>query len=256
MSSRQRWILLLLALANILFLCCVIEVALVLVTTPPNQDPLQSALDNLPLAPSSSTSFAAPAPTPTLEAGWKLYAVPADMFALALPPRWKQVPLDETSVAAALDAVGQKNPEFANALGAPDSSAAPLVKFMAIDTALDSMVGTFSTNINVFHRTQPIQAPLEVYIPITLKALQDLPFVGRPILHGRMQTLAGEAEEFRYTNTLKLLTDENVTTANRQYLIVHGRELYIISCSTPLSQESKYAPTFAKIAASFRWTGK
>jgi hypothetical protein len=256
MSSRQRWILLLLALANILFLCCVIEAALVLLTTPPHQDPLQPALDAFQFAPPSSAPMAARQPTPTLEPGWKLYAVPTDSFALALPPSWKQISLDQTSVAAALDAVGQKNPEFANALGAPDSSAAPLVKFMAVDTALDGMVGTFSTNINVFHRTQPIQAPLEVYIPITLKALQDLPYIGRPILHTRMQTLAGEAEEFRYTNTLKLLTDEDVTTANRQYLIVHGRQLYIISCSAPLSRESKYAPVFAKIAASFRWTGK
>jgi hypothetical protein len=256
MSSRQRWILLLLALANILFLCCVIEAALILVTTPPNQDPLQSALDTFSLPPPSSTSNEGFAPTPTLEAGWKLYAASTDTFAISLPASWKQIPLNETTVAAALNAVGQKNPEFANALGAQNSSAAPLVKFMAVDTSLDGMVGTFSTNLNVLHRTQPIDAPLEVYIPITLKALQDLPYVGRPILHARIQTLAGEAEEFRYANTLKLLTNENVRTANRQYLIVHGRELYIISCSAPLGQESKYAPIFAKIAASFRWTAK
>ncbi len=255
MSSRQRWVLLLLALANILFLCCVIEAALVLVTTPPTQDPLQSALGSLALAP-SSTPITALASTPTLEPGWKLYAASTDPFAIALPPSWKQIPLNETTVAAALDAVGQKNPEFANALGAQNSSAAPFVKFMAVDPSLDGMVGTFSTNINVLHRTQPIDAPLEVYIPITLKALQDLPYVGRPILHTRMQTLAGEAEEFRYTNTIKLLTDENVRTANRQYLIVRGRELYIISCSAPINQENTYAPIFAKIAASFRWVGK
>jgi hypothetical protein len=255
MSPRQKSTLLLLALANIVLLCCGTEIALLLLTTPPDQNPWQPVLDAYRSAPPSSAPTAALAVTPTLEAGWKLYTVPTDTFALALPPAWKSLPLDPATVAAALGAIGEKNPEFSDALGASNTSAASLVKFIAVDTAPDGSVGTFSTNINVFHRTQPIAAPLQVYIPISLKALQDLPYAGRPILHRRVQTLAGEAEEFRYTNTLKLINDANVTTANRQYLLVRGKELYILSCSAPLKAESRYVPLFEKIAASFRWIG-
>lgn len=255
MTSQQKLLLLLLALANVLFLCCLAPAVFILVSSSPDQDPLQPALDALQVALPAPGPVAAPTPTPTLEAGWKLYAVPDDNFAIALPSSWKQLPLDQATVSADLDAVGKKNPEFANGLGGQTSSAAPLLKFIGVETAPDGIAGSFSTNVNVLHRTQPVQAPLEVYIPITLKALQDLPYAGRPILHERVQTLAGEAEEFRYTNTLTTVNDENITTANRQYLLVHGRDFYVISCSAPLNQESKYAPIFEKIAASFRWTG-
>ena len=259
MTSQQRSLLVVLGLANALLLCCVAPAAHLLLTQTPDQDPLQSTLDVLQsafLSPPTSADIGAPNPIPTLEAGWKLYTVPSDSFAIALPPGWKQFAPNPADVIAGMDAFKKKNPEFADALDTQDSSVAPYIRFIGVDSAPEGMVGNFSTNVNVLHRTQPIGAPLDVYVPITLKALQDLPYVGRPILQRRFQTLAGQAEEFRYHNTLKLLNDANVTTANWQYVLVRGREFYVISGSTPLKQEDHYAPIFEKIAASFRWTGK
>jgi hypothetical protein len=254
-TSQQRSLLVVLGLANVLLLCCLAPAAFILLSSSPDQNPLQPALDALQAALPAPNPAPPPAQMPTLEAGWKLYSMPSDGFALALPSSWKQLPLDQATVSADLDAIGKKNPEFGNALGGQTSSAASLVKFIGVETALDGMAGSFSTNVNVLHRTQPVQAPLEVYIPITLKALQDLPFAGRPILHERVQTLAGEAEEFHYTNALKTVNGETITTSNRQYVLVRGKEFYVLSGSAPLNQEIKYAPIFEKIAASFRATG-
>jgi hypothetical protein len=257
MTSQQRSLLIVLGLANVAFLCCLVPGAIILLSASPSQDLLQPVRDALPQgiglpSPSSSTLLS---PTPHPEAGWNLFAVPADSFAIALPSSWKQLPLDQLTVSVDLDAVGKQNPEFANVLGVQSSSVASLVKFIGVETALDGSVGDFSTNINVLHRTQPIQVPLEIYISISLKALQDLPYGGRPILHRRIETLAGAAEEFSYSNALRLINGQTVTTANRQYLLLRGREFFVLSCSAPLDQEDKYAPICEKIAAGFRWTG-
>lgn len=253
MTSRQRSLLFVLAIANAILLCCLAPAVFILATQPPDQNPLQPALDALQIAlPSPSPPAAL---QPTLEAGWKLYTVSTDNFAIALPSTWKQVPLSQADIAAEIDALGKKNPEFGNAPGAQSSSVALLVRFVGIDTAPEGTVGAFSTNIDVFHRTQLIDAPLDVYIPISLKALQDLPYASKPIFHRRVQTLAGDAEEFRYHNTLKLPNDQEVTTANREYILVHDKEFFVITCTAPLKQEDRYAPIFERIAASFRWMG-
>ncbi len=251
MTSRQKSILLALIAANGLLLCGIVAF---LALTSADQNPLQSAQDALQRARSSPAALSADAalPTPTLEPGWKIYRVPSDGFALALPASWRQLALNQNDLAAVANALGDKNPEFGTA---PGSSVAPAVKFVAVDSAPEGTLGSFSTNVNIFHHTQLIEAPLEVYVPIGLKALQDLPNGSKPVLHRRVQTLAGAAEEFQYHNTLTLPNDQNVTTANREYLIVRGKEFFVITCTAPLNQEDRYAPIFEKIAAGFRWTG-
>lgn len=254
-TSQQRSILIVLGIANVSFLCCLVPAAIIVLSSSPSQDLLQPLRDVLPIGLPSANSAASLAPTPPPEPGWNLFAVPADSFAITLPSSWKQLPLDALTVSVDLDAVGKQNPEFANVLGGQGSSVASLLKFIGVETALDGSVGDFSANINVLHRTQPLPLPLEIYIPISLKALQDLPYGGRPILHRRVQTLAGAAEEFSYSNALRLINGQTVKTVNREYLLLHGREFFVISCSAPLDQESKYAPICEKIAAGFRWTG-
>ena len=208
MTTRSKSILIVLGLANFLLLCCLIPGAIILLSTP-NEDILLPIRGILTIGLPPSEFAASITPTPPPENGWKLYAVPADSFAIALPSSWKQLPLDQLTVSVDLDAVRRQNPEFANPLGDQNSSAA-LVKFIGVETALEGGVGNFSTNINVLHRTQAIEMPLDIYIPISLKALQDLPYAGQPILHRRVQTLAGAAEEFRYFNTLRLINGQTI----------------------------------------------
>ena len=255
MTSQQKSILIVLGLANLAFLCCLIPTAIVMLSASPNLDLLQQVHDVLPSGLSSANSTASQTPTPPPQPGWVLFNVPSDSFAIPLPTSWKQLPLDQLTLAVDLDAVGRQNPEFLNPPGVQTSSVASLVKFIGVETALDGGVGNFSTTVNVLHRTQPFEVPLEIYISISLKALQDLPYGGRPILHRRIQTLAGAAEEFSYSNALRLINGQTVNTANRQYLLLHGREFFVIACSTPVEQETKYAPICEKIAAGFRWTG-
>jgi hypothetical protein len=255
MTSQQRSVLIVLGLVNLACLCCLIPAAIILLSASPNPDPLQPLRDFLPPGLASSNSTASRAPTPTAQPGWNIFSVPADSFAIPLPTSWKQLPLDELTLAVDLDAVGKQNPEFSNPPGVQTGSVASLVKFIGVETALEGSVGNFSTNVNVLHRTQLVEVPLEIYISISLKALQDLPYGGRPILHRRVQTLAGAAEEFSYSNALRLINGQTVNTANRQYLLLHGKEFFVISCSMPVDQETKYAPICEKMAAGFRWTG-
>lgn len=257
MTSRQRWILIDLVLVNVLLFCCIGSVTFFLLTQPSGQDPLQSALgviqnpfSTAPGSPPNASSNLIGTPEP----GWKSYSNSVDHFAISLPAAWKQIPVDPAAVASDLDLAAQQNPDL-NPPGSRSSSIASLIKFIGIDTAPDSRVGRFTTNVNVIHRSQLIEAPLDVYVPISLKALQDLPSAGKPILHRRVQTFAGEAEEFSYHNTIRMASQQDVATTNRQYVLVLGKEFFVINCAAPLRLEDRYIPLFEKIAASFRWIG-
>jgi hypothetical protein len=257
MTSRQRWILIDLVLINVLLFCCIGSIALLLLTQPPGQDPLQSAVGAFqnpfstspPAAPNASSNLVG-----TPEAGWKSYSNSVDRFAISMPIAWKQIPVNPAAVASDLDLAGRQNPELYPP-GAQGNSIAASIKFIGIDSAPDAIVGSFKTNVNVIHRSQLIQAPLDVYVPISLKALQDLPTASKPILHRRVLTFAGEAEEFSYHNTVRLSNQPDVATTNRQYVLVLGKEFFIINCTAPLRLEDRYVPLFEKIAASFRWIG-
>jgi hypothetical protein len=247
LTPKQRQIVIILFLTNGLFFCCAAPLIFLLLGLTHNEL-LPMALSGL-VAPAGGLAVEA---GPPLKSGWTLYPMAADRFAIALPPGWKQISFDPQLVAAQLDEVGRKNPGL-SPIGRQETSVAPLVKFIAIDTAPAASVDTFTTSVNVFHRTMPVPAPLSIYAAISLKALQDNPYGSQPIARKKITTAAGEAQVFGYDNRLRMPDDQDVASANRQYVVAMGWDLYVINCAAPLALEPQYAPMFDDIAASFRW---
>ncbi|MCL4395730.1 MAG: hypothetical protein M1482_13165 [Chloroflexi bacterium] len=248
MTSKQKQFLFILAAANAALFCCAAPLIYLFLALTLQPELAPAVLNDLVAPPGGL----APEAGPPLKTGWALYPVPADRFAIALPPGWKQISFNSQVVAAQVEEIGRKNPDL-SPLGRQENSVASLVKFIAIDPAPKAAVDSFTTNVNVFHRTMPLPAPLSIYSAISFKALQDNPYASKPIALKHITTTAGDAVVFWYDNRLRMPDDQDVATANRQYVLALGWDLYVINCAAPLPLEPEYAPVFDEIAASFRW---
>jgi hypothetical protein len=275
MTSQQKKILIVLALVNVLCLCCGLPVALFLMLgndsagTPaaflpePSVAPTKPAPTLLPTPLSSPTPQAtatrviqAP-PTPVLtpaELGWTLYPLPQEGFAISVPTSWAAQNFDPTTLASLMQKIQEKNPQYAKTLGsqAPQMAAAG-IKFIAIDLTSQPEAPNFATNLNVMHLSIPQAVTIDNFVSTNLKQLESSG-VAKSINHRRIKLPAGDAEELRCTATMVISGSEKTQIAITQYLILHNREGYVLTLTTDPKLDAKYFPTFEKIAKSWQWT--
>jgi hypothetical protein len=192
-----------------------------------------------------------PVPEAKAESGWPLYEVPAEGFALALPPDWRRFDMNPATFEATMDEMLKKNPELKALLANLRQQLASGVKFFGFD---DSTLGTgFATNVNVLRLQVPPGATLDTVVADAVRQAESLPTVVKPIHHERVKVAAGEAERFRYKVTIQTPTGQNVSLATTQFILVRGSGSYTVTAVSVSDQEAKYAETFEKIGKSFRF---
>ena len=274
MTSRQKTILIILALVNGLCFCCGLPVVflflsgdssgmttaflpepsatLTLLAPTPTRTPLPSS------TPQATATRVIQTPTSlplaTAESGWTLYPLSQEGFAVSVPSSWAAQNFDPATLASLMQQVQDKNPQYAKTLGsqAPQMAAAG-IKFIAIDLTPQPDAPNFATNLNVIHNAVPQGVTMDSYVNANLKQLQDSG-VAKSITHQRIKFPAGEAEELRYTAAMAITGTAKTPMALTQYLILHNREGYVLSFTTDPKLDAKYFPTFEKIAKSLQWT--
>jgi hypothetical protein len=87
----------------------------------------------------------------------------------------------------------------------------------------------------------------------SVKQLESLESVARPIEHQRVKLATGEAERFHYKMTMQSPRGKPAVLAITQFILVKGAESYIVTLTTLSNQEPRYAATFEKIGQSFRF---
>ena len=195
----------------------------------------------------------APVATPTLEAGWVLYEKPADGFAIALPPTWRQIDMDPQTWQASLDAIKAQNPDLAPLLeGQTRSLLEAGIKFFGFDLAPEALATGVATNVNVLIQSLPAEVSLDFYVQLNVGQLENMPSVVKPVEHRRVQFADGEAEELRYAMNMVAPSGAALTLWTDQYLFVREKQVYVVTCTTSKDAASQYAETFAKIGQSFR----
>lgn len=191
--------------------------------------------------------------TTTLETGWVLYEKPAEGFALALPPTWKQIDMDPNTINTDLDLIEESNPQIGKLL--KEEAPAFVVsgtKFWGIDLdPATARVGSL-TNIGVVKKHSEIKISLGAYVSALIAFWEDQPDVIKPVTHQRVKLAGSDAEELRIKMAV---TTTNTTTATvttqYQYILIKDQDFYSIGMTTHADQAEKYAPIFAKIAQSF-----
>jgi preprotein translocase subunit SecD len=191
-----------------------------------------------------------------LETGWVLYEKPAEGFALALPPTWKQIDMEPNTINTDLDLLEESNPEIGKLL----KEEAPVMvasgtKFWSVD--LDpaaAKVGSL-TRIGVVKLHSEIKISLDALVSGYITLLDDQPGVIKPITHQRVELAGGDAEELRI-KTAVTTTNTTTTTVMTQYILIKDQDFYSIEMGTRAEQAEKYAPIFAKIAQSFHFVAR
>ncbi len=195
-----------------------------------------------------------PVPEAKAESGWPLYQVPAEGFALALPSDWRQFDMNPTTFEARFSETLKQNPDLKGMLETIRQQIAKGIKFFGLHEP--TMRTGFATNVNVLCLPLPPEGTLDFVVADTLKQLESLPSVTKPIDHERVKTPAGDCERFRYKMAIQTPTGKTVSIALTQFVFVKGATGYVMSLGSLVSQEAQYADTFEKIGQSFRFIKK
>jgi hypothetical protein len=192
-----------------------------------------------------------PVPKARAESGWPLYEVPAEGFALALPPDWRQFDMNPATFEARFQEMLKKNPELEGMHENLRQQVAKGIKFFGLH---ESTINTgFATNVNVLRLHQPAEAALDMIAADTLRHLEGVPNVSQPIEHRRVKMVVGESERIRVKMTMQPPRGQTVALAMAQFLFVEGTDAYAVTLTTLSDREAHYMATFEKIGQSFRF---
>ncbi len=258
MTPQQKNIITCLALANILVLCLG-GVALFYSSNPEgSRAQVDSLVASLRPTRAPTATATRPLPTPTLEAGWKLYPVPNEGFTLALPSAWEKVDLDPKILEAGLKTMKQNNPQVASWLEKSGTQILTArMRFFAVDTTANSVEGNAATNLTVnYHQLPRVVTSFEPYAQETIQEIEKLNGVSKPIYYRNLQLSGVQAAEMRYHFAVKGAKGEAVDQAIIQYVVVREKDSYVLTFGTPSRLESKKFPVFEKIARTWRWTNR
>lgn len=184
------------------------------------------------------------------ENGWPLYEVSSGGFALSLPSDWRQFDMDPATFETTMRDALRKNPQFEKFFGNLRQQLAAGIKFFGVDEA--TIGSGFATNANVL--TVQSGGSLATAVADTLKELERLPAVAKPITHDRIKITAGDCERFRYRLTMQGPLGKPQHLAITQFLVIKGPLGHVITLTTLPDQEPKYTETFDQIGKSFRYT--
>ena len=183
--------------------------------------------------------------------GWPVYEVSSEGFALALPPDWRQFDMNPKTFEAKIQETLKQNPQLGPMVGNLRQQLTAGVKFFGFDMAT---AGTgFATNVNVMRAPLPPGTTLDTAVADTVRQLESLATVTKPVAHERLKMATGDRERIHCKMTMKSPTGQNFALTTTQYITLRGSDGYVVTLTTLLNEDAKYAPTFEKIGRSFRF---
>jgi hypothetical protein len=174
---------------------------------------------------------------------FKRHPVRGQGLSLAVPATW--VAVDAAVPAATLAKLRRENPRLAPYLGqlsGPNSAA----KFLALDPAVQ---GGFATNVNVVVAPIP-SVTFDTYRTAIVAEIQSI--VGSAKVTHRPVTIHG-ARGLRISYPFRITIGRTYTVATLQYAFPRAGKSVVVTYTTLPRLKSRYAPTFARSAASIRF---
>lgn len=191
--------------------------------------------------------------TSTLQSGWTAYELVDEGFSIALPPEWLVIPLDAEALEKGLEAVAKENPALGRMLGENMRNlAAAGVKFYALNINPKTLTYDVPMTLNIIQVDLGIKLPLDSYVPIVIKQLENLLGSDASITHRRVTISGLEAEEFKYLMAMKNAAGNPIKGQVLQYIIPVGTMQYTITLVCPEELFKDYTATLEQIGASFK----
>lgn len=183
--------------------------------------------------------------------------MPENGFALSVPITWQRLPVKQQELDAALQTIRESNPELAQALG--ENAQALLangVKFWAFDLNAQAAQAGFATNVTITRQTLPNPVSFETFVAINLNQLNALTTRSSDIVNERTSIAGQPAERVRYLITLHRENEAPLTASITQYLVLNGRNAYVLTFATRTDLTENYRAVFEQSAASLRFIGQ
>jgi len=163
-----------------------------------------------------------PTITQSLEAGWWLHEDSAEGIAISLPQNWQRIEGQLTK---------------------------PTVSRI-IFKAGDSVAPTTGANLVINKMSSAIPVSLDDFAQESLRTLErQMPGLVKLVEHRRVDTPAGKAEEMRYQWNRASSDGQVATLAMLAYLVVNGRDYYVLTFGVDVEQGGRYEPIFQKMGA-------
>lgn len=179
-----------------------------------------TAADEPQVTPTTSTPAAVPA-------GWRTVGGTSAGYRLSLPPNWTDLPLDGATIdSLSVNQILKANPTLANALnGQLRTVLENGGKLFAFETS-----GAGEVNINLIATPSggATLAQISAALPVEITDLG-----ARDLRTDKVKLAAGEAFRLVYTLPLKVPGGPTVNIEQSQYIVAHGRQIFILTASTP-----------------------
>jgi hypothetical protein len=183
--------------------------------------------DTVLAADDTTASNASVQQTPvSVPAGWRTIGGKLEGYSIALPPGWSDLPLDALTLGDAIEDTVKANPALANALqGQLREILNQGGKLFAFQDGSDGAV-----NINLIATPSggASLADIKGVVPVELTDAG-----ARGLRAETVRTPAGDALKVAYTLPLRMPGGPTVNVEQTQYVFVRGRQVYVLTGSTP-----------------------
>jgi len=179
-----------------------------------------------------------------LAQGWNLHQNIPLGFAIALPPTWKVIDMDPKTMDTSIKKITKNPDEIGFLTNFAHNRYAAGVHFFAFDVSSTKIIIWDNAGIEISWRPLKDYVSLDEIVQAGLKRFKQrgLP---PPTSNRRVNLAIGEVQEIKSIS-------ENENAIATTYLIVKGKDYYVITFGALADKAEKYDPIFWEIAQSFK----
>jgi hypothetical protein len=228
---------------------------------PPTKTPT-----NTPVPTSTNVPTLPPAPTiadevksftvENLDDGFLHYSYKDAGFTVSLPDNWEHLDISADDLDLILSYAKETNPQLGDIYSSAylRSLAAAGIKFMAIDTSVDSLSAGIPTSVNILVSDLPIEISLDDYVEINLRQLRTMLGEDLPMRQERIRISNTEAEKITYELEMNDVFGKSHIVVFTQFLMLQGKTQYVLTFGTVKEFSGANEAVFSEIVQSFEIT--
>ena len=170
----------------------------------------------------------------TLNDGYSHYSYKDAGFSVSLPLNWEHLDISADDLDQILSYANETNPQLGDIYSSTylRSLAAAGIKFMAVDTSVDSLSAGIPTSVNILVSGLPIEISFDDYVEINILQLRNMLGENLLILQERVPISNLEAEKITYELEINDVFGKSHIVVFNQFLMLQGKTQYVLTFGT------------------------
>ena len=170
----------------------------------------------------------------TLDDGYSHYSYNDAGFSVSLPHNWEHLDISADDLDRIMSYANETNPQLGEIYSSTylRSLASAGIKFMAVDTSVDSLSAGIPTSVNILVSGLPIELSFDDYIEINILQLRNMLGENLLILQERVPISNLEAAKITYELELNNVFGKSHIVVFNQFLMLQGKTQYVLTFGT------------------------